>query len=85
MQVVLEHLPFVSEQILACAFETRRVLVDGEPVEPSHSLSLGQTWEMIFHRHETEVHYIVVEDRVSWVRIPPRAALYFSLENNELS
>ncbi|CAI8034846.1 RNA pseudouridine synthase 7 [Geodia barretti] len=55
MQVVLEHLPFVSEQILACAFETRRVLVDGEPVEPSHSLSLGQTWEMIFHRHETEV------------------------------
>ena len=61
MQVVLEHLPFVSEQILACAFETRRVLVDGEPVEPSHPLSLGQTWEMIFHRHETEVHYTVVE------------------------
>ena len=69
MQVVLEHLPFVSEQILACAFETRRVLVDGRPVEPSHSLSLGQTWEMIFHRHETEVHYIVVEVLVQDVHV----------------
>ena len=29
--------------------------VDGHVVGPSHSLSLGQTWEMVFHRHETEV------------------------------
>ena len=29
--------------------------VDGRVVGPSHSLSLGQTWEMVFHRHETEV------------------------------
>ena len=55
VQVIPEHLPFVTEPILTCAFETRRVLVDGRPVEPSHPLSLGQTWEMIFHRHETEV------------------------------
>ena len=55
VQVILEHLPFVSEPILVCAFETERVLVDGRVVGPSHSLSLGQTWEMVFHRHETEV------------------------------
>ena len=55
VQVILEHLPFVSEPILVCAFETERVLVDGRVVGPSHSLSLGQTWEMAFHRHETEV------------------------------
>ena len=29
--------------------------VDGRVVGPSHSFSLGQTWEMVFHRHETEV------------------------------
>ena len=29
--------------------------LDGRVVGPSHSLSLGQTWEMVFHRHETEV------------------------------
>ena len=29
--------------------------VDGRVVGPSYSLSLGQTWEMVFHRHETEV------------------------------
>ena len=50
VQVILEHLPFVSEPILVCAFETERVLVDGSVVGPSHSL-----WEMVFHRHETEV------------------------------
>ena len=55
VQVILEHLPFVSEPILVCAFETERVLVDGRVVGPSHSLSIGQTWEMVFHRHETEV------------------------------
>ena len=55
VQVILEHLPFVSEPILVCAFETERVLVDGRVVGPSHSLSLDQTWEMVFHRHETEV------------------------------
>ena len=55
VQVILEHLPFVSEPILVCAFETERVLVDGRVVGPSHSLSLGQTWEMVFHRHKTEV------------------------------
>ena len=41
VQVILEHLPFVSEPILVCAFETERVLVDGRVVGPSHSLSLG--------------------------------------------
>lgn len=55
LQVILEHLPFVDAPILACAFETHRVLVNGSPVQPSHTLSLGQTWEMVFHRHETEV------------------------------
>ena len=55
VQVILEHLPFVSEPILVCAFETERVLVDGRVVGPSHSLPLDQTWEMVFHRHETEV------------------------------
>ena len=46
----------MSVPVLECAFRTQRVLVDGSPVEPSHSLTLGQTWEMVFHRHETEVH-----------------------------
>ena len=55
VQVILEHLPFVSEPILVCAFETEHVLVDGRVVGPSHSLPLGRTWEMVFHRHETEV------------------------------
>ena len=54
-QVILEHLPFMSVPVLECAFRTQRVLVDGSPVEASHSLALGQTWEMVFHRHETEV------------------------------
>jgi RluA family pseudouridine synthase len=54
-QVILGHLSFVSEEILTCAFEMGRVLVDGGVVGPAHLLSLGQTWEMVFHRHETEV------------------------------
>ena len=51
VQVILEHLPFVSEPILVCAFETERVLVDGRVVGPSHSLSPRPD----LHRHETEV------------------------------
>ena len=39
VQVILEHLLFVSEPILVCAFESERVLVDGRVVGPSHSLS----------------------------------------------
>jgi RluA family pseudouridine synthase len=53
-QVLLEQ-PFVSAQSVARAFQTHRVLIDGSPVEPSHTLSLGQTWEILLHRHEPEV------------------------------
>lgn len=54
-QVIQEHFPFMTEEYLACAFATDRILVDDQPADPAHSLSLGQTWKMIYHLHEIEV------------------------------
>ena len=84
LQVILEHLPFVSVQILACAFDTSRVLVDGCPVQPSHTLRLGQTWEIVFHRHETEVRvhrcaYVVLLMTGAQVLVPMTIVMFSSL------
>ena len=55
LQVLSDHLRFVPALELQQAFALNRVLVNGTPVDPSYHLSLGQTVEMIFHRHEPEV------------------------------